>query len=192
MYIAYYHREPTPSLPVKYHTSLFTTPKNPNSMTTIRECMRYHIVDRVAPDDEAQGYWIFQARQAYARSTNLAGILLLGKILPSVSDKDIEGILRSVPMNRTVAENLSWRCRHWVWDALGVSFGFYQDYLPLMTSQHLIDREIIPSLPNTAEVVWNNGVSFIEGCGPITSGQGIPCCNADGKGIPSEIGPMKF
>jgi hypothetical protein len=41
-----------------------------------------------------------------------------------MSNEDIEEILRSVPMKATVAEDRSWRCRHWVWDALTVSLGF--------------------------------------------------------------------
>jgi hypothetical protein len=124
MYVAYYYRTPTPSLPVKYHSSLLLTPKNPNTMDTTKKCLLYHIVDRAAPGDVAGGYWIFEARPAYARSTNLAGVLLLGKVPQSVSNEDIKRILMSVPMKTTVAEDPSWRCRHWVWDALTVSLGF--------------------------------------------------------------------
>lgn len=36
----------TPSLPVKYHTSLLMTPKNPNSMAITKECWHFHMVDR--------------------------------------------------------------------------------------------------------------------------------------------------
>ena len=125
MYIAYSHRTPTPSLPVPFHTSLLMTPKNPNTMDTTKQSRRYHVADRVAPPgDEAVAYWVFEARHAYARSSKLAGVLLLGKVPQSVSNKDIERILRSVPMKTTVAEDPSWRCRHWVWDALTVSLSF--------------------------------------------------------------------
>jgi hypothetical protein len=67
-----------------------------------------------------------------------------------------------------------------------------EDELPLMTSQHLIKDEVIPSLPNKPEVVWDTGASFVEGCGTITDKKEIPCCNTDGKRIPSEIGPMTY
>ena len=90
-------------------------------MATAKECWRYHIVDRVAPADNAQAYWIFEARQAYARSTRLAGVLLLGKVPNSLSNDDLNRIMKSVPMKATVAEDPSWRCRHWVWGALDVS-----------------------------------------------------------------------
>ena len=120
MYIAYYHRTPTPSLPAKYHTSLLMVPKNSTMMS--KESWRYHVVDRLAMDgDSSEGVWIFEARKSYSRSTRLAGVLLLGKVPHSASDQDIETILRSVPMKGTVAEDPSWRCRHWVWKALDVS-----------------------------------------------------------------------
>ena len=125
MYIAYYHRIPTPSLPVHFHSSLLITPKNPNTMDTAKRSRRYHIVDHVAPPgDDAVAYWMFEARSAYARSNKLAGILLLGKVPHSFSNDDIDEILRSVPMKATVAEDPSWRCRHWVWAALTVSLIF--------------------------------------------------------------------
>lgn len=124
MYIAYYHRTPTPSLPVPFHTSLLMTPKNPDTMETVKQSRLYHVVDRDAPGEEAEAYWKFEARPAYARSSKLAGILLLGKVPQSVSNDDIERILRSAPMKATVAEDRSWRCRHWVWDALTVSLCF--------------------------------------------------------------------
>ena len=121
MYIAYYHRTPTPSLPVKFHTSFLMTPKNPNSVATVKECWRYHVVDRSAKDSEDGGYWIFQARRAFSRSSKLAGVLLLGKVPQSVSAEDIETIMKSVPRKATIAEDPSWRCRHWIWNALDVS-----------------------------------------------------------------------
>ena len=128
MYIAYYHRTPTPSLPVQFHSSLMITPKNPNTMDTVKQSYRYHVVDRIAPPgDKAKGYWMFDARSAYARTSNLAGILLLGKVPQSISNDDIERILRSAPMKATVSEDPSWRCRHWVWDALTVSHGLCFD-----------------------------------------------------------------
>ena len=106
MYIAFYHRTPTPSLPVKYHTSLLIAPKNPDTMATAKECWRYHVVDRTAPPgDPAKAYWVFEARKAFARSGKLAGVVLLGKVPHSVSDEDVERILRSVPMQATVEED---------------------------------------------------------------------------------------
>ena len=65
----------------------------------------------MAPGDDAQVYWIFEARQAYAPSSKLAGVLLLGKVPHSLSNEDVNRILRSVPMKTTVAEDPSWRCR---------------------------------------------------------------------------------
>ena len=125
MYIAYFRRASTPSLPARYHTCLFVTPKNPDPMSTNKQCWIYHVVDRVAQaDDAAKGYWIFEARPTFARTQKLAGVLLLGKIPPSLSDEDIKSILESVPRQNTVAEDPSWRCRHWIWAALGVSLGF--------------------------------------------------------------------
>lgn len=44
----------------------------------LKECSRYHIVDRVAPGDDAGADWIFEeARHAYGRWTRL---LMLGKV----------------------------------------------------------------------------------------------------------------
>jgi hypothetical protein len=132
MYIAYYHRTPTPSLPVKYHTSLLIAPKNPNTTATTKECWRYHVIDRSAPPgDAAKAYWVFEARMAFARSSKLAGIVLLGKVPHTISDEDVERILRSAPMKATVAEDPAWRCRHWVWAAMAVSLDFIKDQLPL-------------------------------------------------------------
>jgi hypothetical protein len=61
-----------------------------------------------------------------------------------------------------------------------------------MPLQHLVKEEVIPSLPNKPEIVWDAGASFIEGYGSTTDDTEIPSCNSDGKKIPSEIGPMKY
>ena len=121
LYIGYYNRLTTPSLPVKFHTSLLMTPKNPDSLTTVKECWRYHVVDRSANGSKDEGHWIFEARKAYSRSSKLAGVVLLGKVPQSVSAEDIETIMKSVPRKATTAEDPSWRCRHWIWNALDVS-----------------------------------------------------------------------
>ncbi|KAF8554437.1 hypothetical protein OG21DRAFT_1508870, partial [Imleria badia] len=140
-------------------------------MATAKECWRYHIVDRMAPGDDAQAYWIFEARKAYACSTKLAGVLP-----HSLSNEDVNRFLRSVPMKTIVAEDPSWRCRHWVWEALA----------------HLISNNVITSLPNKPEVVWDTGASFIEGCGSTRDDEEILCYDTVGKRLPSEIGPMKY
>ena len=80
-------------------------------------------MDRVVPGD-AIAHWVFEARRAYARSSKLAGVLLLGKVPQSISDEDIEEIIKSVPMKATVAEDPSWRCRHWVLGCIDCEFGF--------------------------------------------------------------------
>jgi hypothetical protein len=59
------------------------------------------------------GYWIFEARKAFSRSSKLAGVLLLGKVPQSVSAEDIETIMKSVPRKATIAED--------PWNALDVS-----------------------------------------------------------------------
>ena len=76
--------------------------------------------------------------------------------------------------------------------SIGRELYFDRDEPPLMTSQHLVFNNVIPSLPNTPEVVWETGASFVEGCGSTTDSAEIPCCDASGKCLPSEIGPMTY
>ena len=61
-----------------------------------------------------------------------------------------------------------------------------------MILQSLVAEGIIPSLPNTAEAVWDTGNSFIEGYGSVTDAEAIPCCDTNGKSVRSEIGPMNY
>jgi len=51
--------------------------------------------------------------------------------------------------------------------------------------QYLVAGGIIPNLPNTAKVVCETVGSSIEN-------ETIPCFDAAGKRIPSEIGPMNM
>jgi hypothetical protein len=61
-----------------------------------------------------------------------------------------------------------------------------------MIFQSLVSEGIIPSLPNTAELVWDAGVSFVEGYGAVADAEAIPCCDTNRKSVPSEIDPMIF
>ena len=59
-------------------------------------------------------------------------------------------------------------------------------------SQYLVAGGIIPSLPNTGEIVWETVASSIEGYGSTTDNEAIPCFDTAGKCIPSEIGPVNY
>ena len=62
----------------------------------------------------------------------------------------------------------------------------------LTVSQYLVAGGIIPTLLNTAQVVWEIVASSIEGYGSTTDNEAIPCFDTAGKCIPSEIGPMNY
>ena len=66
IYIAYYRRTPTPSLPVKYHTSLLMTPKNSTMMS--KDIMQWTVWMVTA----VKGFGFLKPK-SYARSTRLAG-----------------------------------------------------------------------------------------------------------------------
>lgn len=61
-----------------------------------------------------------------------------------------------------------------------------------MESQHLVERKIIPLLPNLPEIVWQTGVAFVEGNDANTEAVVVPCCDTRGNLVESEIGPMTF
>lgn len=108
----------------------------------------------ILPADNAQAYWIFEARQAYARSTRLAGVLLLGKVPNSLSN-----VKWRPQQDHEVRTNESYCCGGSVLEMPSLGLGsigrelyFDRDEPPLMTSQHLVFNNVIPSLPNTPEV----------------------------------------
>ena len=71
---------------------------------------------------------------------------------------------------------------------LDVSLASVRDELVLMILRSLVSEGIIPSLPNTAEVVWGTDDSFIEGYGAVAEAEAIPCCDTNEKSVTNEIG----
>ena len=97
-------------------------PPRERTPATVKECWRYHVVDRSEKGSEDVGYWIFEARKASSRSSKLAGVLLLRKVPQLVSADHIETIMKSVPRKATIVEGPSWRCRYWIWNACEYGF----------------------------------------------------------------------
>lgn len=113
LYLAFYSRLPTQRQPVKYHTSFILTPKNPkvtNSITVI------HVTNPLDPETGAQP-WKFESKTTIARTTKLAGVMLLGKLSPDVTVDDVTDILQTV----SVKQDANWWCHDWILEAIPVS-----------------------------------------------------------------------
>jgi len=119
LYIAFFHRAPTEANPLPYHTALLVTPKNPDAESDNKDSRLFHVVNRI-DSSTREDTWCFEQREMRSRTQKLAGVMLLGKVPNGISDKDIENILANVPRKKLVRDDRSWRCRHWVWEALAV------------------------------------------------------------------------
>jgi len=173
VYIAFFHREASPENPLRFHTALLVTPKNPNSASDKKSSRLFHVVNRI-DNTTKQDTWYFEPRETRSRTQMLAGLMLLGKVPNGISDQELENILEQVERKTLVSEDREWRCRHWVWEALA----------------HLVSHNVIPSLPADPKEVWEAGISFMDNQPIAGPKETIPCCNTAGEPITSEIGAM--
>lgn len=120
LYIAFLHRQSTANNPVKYHTALLVTPKNPDPSSNEEDSYMYHVANRIDALTK-KPTWVFEGKRTPSRVLYLAGLMLIGKLPESVAVEKLEAILRKVPKHTLVEDNPTWRCRHWIWDALSVS-----------------------------------------------------------------------
>jgi hypothetical protein len=94
-------------------------PKEP--VPSAKETIRFHVVNKVVEDDEGnmKQEWEFDPNPlpVQNRTYSLRSVALLGKI--SISERKLKELLMHVPINQ---DDKSWRCRHWVWEAMEVHF----------------------------------------------------------------------
>lgn len=119
LYIAFFHRESTQANTLKWHTALLITPKNPHAASDQKNSNLFHVVNRI-DNSTKEDTWYFEPRSTRSRTHMLGGVMLLGKVPNDISNNDLEKVLSTVPRQKLVREDLSWRCRHWVWRALAV------------------------------------------------------------------------
>lgn len=119
LYIAFFHREATKEVPVKFHTAFLVTPKNLKTTSNKKNSHLYHVVNRISPET-GEDTWIFESRETRSRTQYLAGVMFLGKLPGSISDANLHDILDKVPRQDLVRDKRAWRCCNWIWDALPV------------------------------------------------------------------------
>jgi hypothetical protein len=117
LYIAFFHRGTSEEVPVKFHTAFLVTPKNPNTTDEKMNSHLYHVVNRITDGEET---WFFESREIRSRTQQLAGVMFLGKLPPSITHAKLRDILDKVPRQNLVKDRRAWRCRDWIWDALPV------------------------------------------------------------------------
>jgi hypothetical protein len=191
LYIAYLHRAPTEANPLRFHTALLVAPKNPDTTSDKKSSRLFHVVNRI-DNSTKEDTWYFEPREMRTRTPKLAGVMLLGKIQNGISNDDIENMLANVRRQHFVREDPSWRCRHWVWEALAVCPVILSPpcRCGLIIDQVLISQNVIPVLPANPKEVWQVGVDFAETQPPVGPDDAIPCCNTAGNPDIREIGPM--
>jgi len=119
LYLGYWRRQESEAHPGKYHVGLLLVAKKPrNDLPT---AMRYHAVNPIDRETKIET-WKFESLPTEARTTKLAGVMLLGKVPPNVTVEGIEEILKKVHVpTPEEAKKVNWRCRHWVLEALEAS-----------------------------------------------------------------------
>lgn len=137
LYLAYMLRKPTPGHPIKFHTAFLLTPKNP-AKSPSKECVVYHVVNRLreSATGDLKEKWEYEVKrlswEELRRSPTLQmnGVILLGKCSSKIVDERLESILETVPRKVWADEDLGWRCRHWIFDALDVrDIPLYSEHL---------------------------------------------------------------
>jgi len=173
LYIAFFHRETSEAVPVKFHTAFLVTPKNPKTTDEKKNSHLYHVVNRIS--ETGQETWVFEPKEIRSRTLQLAGVMFLGKLPPSITHAKLKDILNKVPRQNLVEDRRAWRCCDWIWDAL-----------PIMVAQG-----VIGSLPAAPVDVWKTGIEFTGNQKMATLKNSIPCCNTAGQKIASELGPSE-
>ncbi|KAF8884273.1 hypothetical protein CPB84DRAFT_1713077 [Gymnopilus junonius] len=177
LYLGYWRRQESDVHPGKYHVSLLLTAKKPrNDLPTAK---RYHAVNPIDCETKTE-IWKFEILQTEARTTKLAGVMLLGKVPPDVTMEGIEEILKKVHVpTPEEAQKINWHCRHWVLEAL----------------EGLMVGGVILTPPSSPQEMWNTGRSFVEDKTARVDGYPVQSkwlytCDMSGKEISSEIRPL--
>ncbi|KAJ3509044.1 hypothetical protein NLJ89_g5427 [Agrocybe chaxingu] len=174
LYMAFYVRSARDENDVKFHTSLLVTPKSPNMQTMERNSLRLHAMNTV----NASGveFWRYDYSNVIVRTFRLAGLQLLAKIESDVTDEVLINLLKQVYVSPN-ANDLSWRCRNWAWDAIEL----------------LVKNGIVQPLPEgmAARDVWQAGYDFIENEDLNNMlREALRTCDVRGHPIKSEIGAL--
>ncbi|KIK06017.1 hypothetical protein K443DRAFT_3340 [Laccaria amethystina LaAM-08-1] len=172
IYLAFFHREFTPDNPIKYHTAFLVAPKRPNTTSEAKNSRIFHVRKDLSNGREER--WIFDPKPTRTRSYLLAGVMLLGKVPNAISADALEAIFESVPRLTAPRDNPRWLCRDWIWSALPI----------------LVGENVIKPLPSAPNDVWKAGLAFTEAQKVPMLFNPIPCCDALGRKIASEIGPL--
>ncbi|KIM42610.1 hypothetical protein M413DRAFT_26639 [Hebeloma cylindrosporum] len=168
LYLAYYRRNPTPNQPARYHTSFIVAPKNPQVTDYITVL---HVTNRLDRRTLTQ-LWKFESKTSQARTNQLTGLMLLGKVPPNFTVENITQILTTIP----VKQEEDWWCHDWIMEAMPA----------------LVENGIIPKLSDPQEVL-NTAYEFVETAtqGSLSKDQPVPTCNIVGRRVASEFGAFE-
>ncbi|KAK2459890.1 hypothetical protein APHAL10511_008090 [Amanita phalloides] len=206
LYIAYYYRTPTPGNPVRYHTALIALPKpvvenksdseattgsesegyNPSAPSSADRSLafKFHAVN-VPVNDHGQGRVIWEYRvekeephMAGTLRMRLACLLLVGTI---PSESKLERALKKVEANKYADEHPDYVCTTWLYDALSL----------------LVEEKMVDPLPCPPADFWEIGARYADNWKEGHNSQmvaiemAIPCCDKDGKTLPTPMGPLQ-
>ena|ERR1700733_2508636 len=118
LYLAFHHRNPSTRDPSTISYSILLTEKNPSPDDNT--CCRYRVnMEASLTDDVGLLEWAFSVESNQStRAARPLSLLLLGKVSPEVTAREIELVLRSVPVNQA---ELVWSSSPWMLGALRVS-----------------------------------------------------------------------
>ncbi|KIM45333.1 hypothetical protein M413DRAFT_338146 [Hebeloma cylindrosporum] len=174
LYIAYLSRKATKENPIKFHTALLLSPKNPRVNSDEKVSKLFHVKDVLT--SSGKPIWTFVVEEVQARPAQVVGIQLLSKIPDILEDQALQEILAGVPLSPD-ATDPTWRCRHWIWKAVDA----------------LVEHKLIAPIPHdqTSEGVWNLGYAFLENVNHGDPYQEVPSCDVNGQPIGSELGSFQ-
>ena len=117
LYLSFHHRNPSTRDPSTVSYSILLTEKNPSP--DVNTCTRFRVtMEASLTDDIGLLEWVFSVEDGQStRAVRPLSLLLLGKIAPEITSKQIEMTLRSVPVNQA---ELVWSSSPWTLGALGV------------------------------------------------------------------------
>ena len=118
LYIAYLSRKATKGNPIKVHTALLLSPKNPRVNSDAKVSKLFHVKDVLT--SSGKPIWTFVVEGVQARPAQVVGVQLLSKVPDFLEDKALQDILAGISLSPD-ATDPTWRCRHWIWRAVDVS-----------------------------------------------------------------------
>lgn len=122
LYLAFFHRKPTEANPVPFHSAFLVTPKNPNTSSARSDGHLFHVLSGLDPNQHATTTTqMYLSSSCASHPHMLAGLMLLGKLPPSISTTALDEIFEKVPRPKSAAEQPDWRSERWIWEALSVS-----------------------------------------------------------------------